>query len=163
MNKMEITIEFNKIKEISEIIIKAEYTISEFFPDSDRFKNVIEELKFKCLKYELFEIDELDKLSRSSKQYLLDFCGDLKQYLFSEFVDNISNNPIETDKYFRDFYEVYKAIILTETVVNLFMSFLWELQVNQLKYACLKHKLYDPNELENLSNIEEKETMLKYL
>lgn len=164
MNKMEITKEFNKIKEISEAIIQAEYIVEIFPIGDDTIENYLDVLKFKCLKYDLCEVDELEKLSKSKKELSFKFCGELKQYLFSEFVENISDNTIETDKYFRDFYEVYKGIIILETGIDKFGSFHWEWEgkLNKLKFVCLKHKLYEPVELENIKKTDDPEALLKF-
>ena len=91
MNKVEVSKEFNKIKEISEAIIQLEYIVDIFHPTDDTIENYLDILKFKCLKYELCEVDELEKLSKSTKELTIQFCGELKQYLFSEFVENISD------------------------------------------------------------------------
>lgn len=64
-------------------------------------------------------------------------------------------NEIELNKLFKNFYEIYEQIILTETAIEHFGGSFpeeWKLSLNRLKFNCLKFNLCEADDLENISD-----------
>lgn len=92
MNEIELNKEFFKFKEIFELIIETEYNLDTFDVNSTYVLNSLEKLKFACLKYGIFNYDELENLSNLDQNQLVMFCDELKNKNKTLFADFIKNN-----------------------------------------------------------------------
>ena len=91
MNPVELNKEFIKFREITDQIIKTEFCLNTFSFKSDNTLTALEKLKFKCLKFELCDLDELENFSNFDEPAALKFCDELKQNINQEFINNIRN------------------------------------------------------------------------
>ena len=72
-------------------------------------------------------------------------------------------NELELSKRFEKFCEIYESISLLESSIKLYEYYesAWEFPANKLKVICLKYKLFEIDELENI-DITDKNQLLKF-